>query len=125
MCLWQKSPPRSGQGPPPPTAGLDQAGASMSLRQPQPLHTHEPGALLCPPTTVAAVPAAQTTWGCVGWSAMGYLHWPTSAQMFLAMGVAKDVEDSTTAVQVQLLSKPALPTVKPRAPWPHGDSFFC
>lgn len=37
--------------------------------------------------------------------------------------VAEDVEDSTAAAQVQPMSKPSLPTMKPRAP--HKDSFFC
>lgn len=66
MCLWQQSPPGPGQGPPPPTAGLDQTGATMSLHQPQPLHPHEPGALLCPPTTIAAVPCGPDHLGMCG-----------------------------------------------------------
>lgn len=68
------------------TASLDQAGTSVSLCQPQPLHPREPGASLCPPTPITDVPAARTTCGCVGLSVMGCLCWPTSAHMFLAMG---------------------------------------
>lgn len=68
------------------TVSSDQAGAAVSLHQPQPLCPLQPGALMCPPALVAAIPTARTSCGCVGWSAMGCLRWPTSAQMCQAAG---------------------------------------